>query len=78
MSDVIDKLKEALAPLAEQALEKLVESKFDSEYDKAVEAVKEKIPSDQVDLVVAAIAAHFKPLLKAGLLSQIENISDKV
>jgi hypothetical protein len=74
----VETLKELALPFIEQALEKAINEKFDAEFDKAVEALKEKIQNDQLDQVVELLAQHFKPALKQALLVKVEAISDKV
>lgn len=71
-------VKDVVLPIVEVQAKKLVEEKFDGSFDQAVKDLQDKIPSDQLDQVIALLAAHFKPQLKAGLLEAVSKISDKV
>lgn len=76
--DLKKALLEVLAPVAEKALEKAVEEKYDAAFAQLILDIKAKIPNDQADQIVEQLLLHVQAPLKALLLVKIEAISDKV
>lgn len=71
---LIDQAKEILAPLAEKALKKAVQEKYDAAFDKLQEDLKEKIKPEQLEEILQVIGDVVQPKLKVLLLDGIDKI----
>lgn len=75
---LLDQAKEILAPLAEKALAKAVNEKYDAAFDKLQEDLKEKIKPEELEAILLAVTEVIQPKLKELLLSGIDKIDGKV
>lgn len=74
MSSVLDAAKELVAPLAEKALKKAVNEKYDSAFDKIQADIKAKVKPEQVQDFLQMLGDVVQPKLKEYLLDGIDKI----
>jgi hypothetical protein len=62
-------------PVLEAQLKELVEKEADAQVDKALAYIKELIPGQFDDVIIAQLAPALKAKIKAELLNQVDHIS---
>jgi len=75
IKEIAEQIGHIFLPVLEAQLKELVEKEADAQVDKALAYIKELIPGQFDDVIIAQLAPKLKEKLKAELLNQVDHIS---
>lgn len=75
IKEIVEQIGHVILPVVEAKLKELVEQESDKQVDKALAYIKELIPGQFDDAIIAQLAPALKARFKAELLNQVDHIS---